>query len=69
MQKIGKCQSCGDDKVRIRRYNNSESCDFCLSMDRRGVGREEILKEIEGKEKYGNQLRRNRPKNRKISSR
>jgi hypothetical protein len=44
----GKCHSCGD-YAELYEYNKSKSCAVCLSMDRRGVSRSEILKRAIGK--------------------
>lgn len=66
MHKIGKCNSCGDDKCRLHHYNGSDSCYSCLGMDKRGIARLEILKEVLGG--YKNKLRRNRENNRRSSS-
>ena len=45
MDKVGKCQSCGDITALLS-YNGSDSCSKCLGMDRKGVSRNDIIKEI-----------------------
>jgi len=61
MRKIaekGKCNSCGDYSE-LYDYNRAKTCGSCLSMDRRGVSRPEILTRNTG-EKH--EIRRTREK-------
>jgi len=53
----GKCESCGD-VVELYSYNNARTCSKCLSMDRRGVSRKEILRRITGKKDDKDRLRK-----------
>jgi late competence protein required for DNA uptake (superfamily II DNA/RNA helicase) len=46
MNKIGRCNSCGNKDVELKEYNKTFSCFYCLSLDRLGRPREEILKRI-----------------------
>lgn len=48
MQHLGKCAVCGEFK-RLIHYNGNSSCAGCLSMDKRGISRMEILDIIQGK--------------------
>lgn len=62
--KVGKCNSCGDISE-VLSYNGSNSCRKCLGMDRKGVSRNNIIKEIES---IGNgKLRRDRKRGWKTS--
>jgi hypothetical protein len=49
-EKLGRCECCGDIR-RVMNYNGNDACKRCLSMDRRGIERKEILDEIMGIEK------------------
>lgn len=50
VKKVGRCESCGDPAT-LTKYNDSYSCDWCLSMDKKGYPRREILERIHGRQK------------------
>ena len=45
MRKQGKCQTCGDIGP-VMDYNGTSACAKCLSMDKKGIPRAEILDTI-----------------------
>lgn len=66
MNKLGKCSVCGDFK-RLILYNGNESCAGCLSLDKRGIFRKEILEIIQGN-RNDYRIRRNWKKDRRSGS-